>query len=80
MTFITAQRWAEMREFPQRTMMAKDPQRLIRHTQALIEVSEALCRSSVRAIEQSKRLLKTLAPPRPEKQSDDGARTPLAEN
>ncbi len=78
-TFITAHAAAKMRDFPQGTMMAKDPLRLIRHAQALIEASEALCRSSVRAIEQSERLLKSLTASRPTKERDDSP-TPTAGN
>lgn len=41
-------------------LMAEDLPRLMHHTRVLIEVSEALCNGSMRAIERSKRLLDTI--------------------
>ena len=79
-TFITAQSTAGVREFPQRMMMAKDPQRLIRQTLALIEVSEALCRTSLRAIERSKRLLESLTASRPAEKTEEREPTPVTGN
>jgi hypothetical protein len=58
----------------------KDPQLLIRHTQALIEASEALCSASIRAIERSKHLLESLTASRPAEKTEEREPTPVAGN